>query len=100
MKVNEYDDEIPVGNDETRKVRISKEIDKSNKYTSEYSASKTVKDFSNSDFLKTKKYKEKSEFDNEKLSSSDDDLIMKNTLLDHLVKNNNTVTTRLQDNIF
>ena len=36
------------------------------KITSEQTASKTVKDYSNLDFFKTKKFKEKSKFDNEK----------------------------------
>ena len=83
----EEDDEISGESAEARKDRIAKEIDKLEKYTTAYNASKTVQDYSNSDFLKTKKFKEKSKFDNEKFM----------TLLDDLVKNNNTVTTRLQD---
>ena len=83
----EEDDEISGESAEARKDRIAKEIDKLEKYTTAYNASKTVKDYSNSEFLKTKKFKEKSKFDNEKFM----------TLLDDLVKNNITVTTRLQD---
>jgi hypothetical protein len=83
----EEDDEISGESAEARKDRIAKEIDKLEKYTTAYNASKTVKDYSNSDFLKTKKFKEKSKFDNEKFM----------TLLDDLVKNNITVTARLQD---
>ena len=83
----EEDDEISGESAKARKDRIAKEIDKLEKYTNAYNASKTVQDYSNSDFLKTKKFKEKSKFDNEKFM----------TLLDDLVKNNITVTTRLQD---
>ena len=83
----EEDDEISGESAEARKDRIAKEIDKLEKYTNAYNASKTVQDYSNSDFLKTKKFKEKSKFDNEKFM----------TLLDDLVKNNNTVTSRFQD---
>ena len=83
----EEDDEISGESAEARKDRIAKEIDKLEKYTTAYNASKTFKDYSNSEFLKTKKFKEKSKFDNEKFM----------TLLDDLVKNNNTVTSRLQD---
>ena len=83
----EEDDEISGESAEARKDRIAKEIDKLEKYTTAYNASKTVQDYSNSEFLKTKKFKEKSKFDNEKFM----------TLLDDLVKNNNTVTSRLQD---
>jgi hypothetical protein len=83
----EEDDEIPGESAEDRNARIAKEIDKLQKSASAYTASKTVRDYSNSDLLKTKKFKEKSKFDNEKFM----------TLLDDLVKNNITVTTRLQD---
>jgi len=83
----EEDDEIPGESAEDRNARIAKEIDKLQKSASAYTASKTVRDYSNSDLLKTKKFKEKSKFDNGKFM----------TLLDDLVKNNITVTTRLQD---
>ena len=68
---NKYDayeenNEDPNEKDEDRKKRIAKEIEELEKITSEQTASKTVKDYSNSDFLRTKKFKEKSKFDNEK----------------------------------
>ena len=40
------------------------------KKTSEQTASKTVNDYSNSDFFRTKKFKEKSKFDNEKFMNT------------------------------
>ena len=67
-KYDEYEEnnEDPNEKAEDRKKRIAKEIAELEKITSEQTASKTVKDYSNSDFFKTKKFKEKSKFDNEK----------------------------------
>ena len=67
-KYDEYEEnnEDPNEKVEDRKKRIAKEIAELEKITSEQTASKTVKDYSNSDFFKTKKFKEKSKFDNEK----------------------------------
>ena len=62
----EENNDDPNEDPDDRKKRIAKEIEELEKITSEQTASKTVKDYSNSDFLKTQKYKEKSKFDNEK----------------------------------
>jgi len=67
-KNNNYEviNEDPNEDPDDRKDRIAKEISELEKRSSELAASKTVKDYSNSGFLKTQKFKEKSKFDNEK----------------------------------
>ena len=67
-KNNNYEviNEDPNEDPDDRKERIAKEISELEKRSSELAASKTVKDYSNSSFLKTQKFKEKSKFDNEK----------------------------------
>ena len=71
----EFNDEIKGETEEKRKERIAREIAELEKQNIQNVSKQTLRDYSNSDDLITKKYKRKQRFDNEKFLNLLEDLL-------------------------